>query len=892
MSFHSNTSQSTIKQKEKPFELADPSSKHRKKRNPSKPETVKEEDVFISSRSVSRDVSPIRPSPSPIQPAPPSSFPTRTPARTKRRSVSSNLSQPSSPVSDAHLTLLPPQDFSQLLNSPAPLLFSTPLERSLLNNLSALGFDIGQMVHSVLSDACDASGALWWMLKRKAEKKALETAYKTAKEAALREPDTELETEIENQPTPSPCYTDSPAFDQVLQTIDQSRSAPELTFVPPTPTVPVSQKKKKEASPPVTPPRSKSPRSFLSPTPTSMESMKSTPSTPSAKDKEPKDGSKGRSSAKPRSGSVSIVQRATTAALEATGLMRKRSNEAVKEKDKDKDKERDKDKDKEKDKEKDHERGSSSSERNGSNSAKLTKSPPLKPMRDKDVPPLPVTPEKEVMAATDLSSASPWVMPLARSSTFSVAPTPLHSPDNGNSFGHNSQKMPGSMRSRTSILHTFRMWFNEDRKGKRKASTSAPNISSSTPVPPSPARARGSFRRQGGWNSSKPRAKRASVSSRRSSSVNSRRSSVTSMQMMLMETPVHGVDHIQRQRSDPSRRSFTPNSEMDREVHSSRPSSIRSYSRNRHRKSPSGGSTGSTARLGRASSPLKQYHRRAGSNTSTRVMRHTRHSHSQNINPHTTHVRSNSTASSIHSRQSSRPGSFYDASETEGGSPLSHLQRYLDETPRRGSYNTVHLAHKKQSALVGPSTSFTTSVNRHSWKKAWGTEPPGWQSRPSQFPVEVLSISPVPDQLVTIRDVFSGPGRQSINLDDDSDWVDEEDDFPAFVGGLGQIPTNASTKMISESPIKLSPAPRSSGNNNNRVARKGGRGRTGRSSRAGHSPVASGNMPLPSSDGVFSDKKDGLENYSNRRQLPNGRSGPAFRTAAIVEEEEEEEEEE
>ena len=202
-------------------------------------------------------------------------------------------------------------------------------------------------------------------------------------------------------------------------------------------------------------------------------------------------------------------------------------------------------------------------------------------------------------------------------------------------------------------IHTFRMWFNEDRKGKRKASVSQSNAPSTAnvPVPPSPARTRGSFRRRGGWNGSKPRAKRASVSSRRSSSVNSRRSSVTSMQMVLMETPVHGMDHIQRQRSDPSRRSFTPNSEIEREAHSSRPSSIRSYSQNRHRKSPSAGSGGSVARLGRAASPLKQYHRRAGSNSSTRVMRHTRPSHSQNLS--SAHVRSNSTASSTPSPASS-----------------------------------------------------------------------------------------------------------------------------------------------------------------------------------------------------------------------------------------------
>ncbi|KAI5118296.1 hypothetical protein M0805_003815 [Coniferiporia weirii] len=893
ISFHSNTSESTIKQrKDKKIELADPSSrrKHTKRRAPTKPETVTEEDVFLSGHPVpgSRDSSPSQrpvdlPSSSSAQSAPPTSFPTRTPARTKRRSVSSNLSQPSSPVSESHHMQLPPQDFASLYSTPAPLLFSTPLERSLLNTLSNLGFDIGQMVHSVLSDACDASGAMWWMLKRKAEKKALETAFKSTKVADSGDAETELETELENGLGSSPAYPESPAVEQAIRSIDQSRSAPELTFVPPTPTMPVTQRK--NASPPVTPPRSKSPRSFLSPTPTSIESIRSSPSTPSQSGKDGRDGSKGRSSGKARSGSVSIVQRATTAALEAAGLVRKKSNEAVRD---------EKDKERERKEEKDKRVSSSSDSRSGHNGppARLTKSPPLRPV--KDVPALPTTPVHEGTAATNLVSASPWVLPVARSSTFSVAPTPANSP--GNQFGHNDStgKLSGSLRNRNSILATFRMWFNEDRKGKRKAPVPPPisgvSGSGSAAIPASPARTRNTFKRRGGWNGQKPHVKRASMSSRRSSSVNSRRSSVASMQMpMGLEATHQGMDNISRQKSDPSRRSFTPNSEFERDIHSSRPSSVRSYSmHNLHRKSPSTGSNGSAARFGRAASPLQKYHRRAGSSSSTRVVRQTRPSHSQGIPTRPSHVRSNSTASSIHSLQSSRPGSFYDVSEGEGqrtGSPHPIFQTYrpLDETPRRGGYSTVLIAHKKQTTFSGPSaSSFTTSVSRSGWKKAWGTEPPGWRSRQSQFPVEVLAISSGVDQPTMIRDVFSG--RQSINLGDDSDWIDEDEDFPAFAGGLGQIPTNASSsKQVHDSPLTLSPAPRGS----NRNAKKSGKGRTGARSRAGHSPVK-GSMPLPGNDGVF-DGPSEVDPRMSRRQLPAGRSGPAFRSVAIQEEEEEEE---
>ncbi|PWN53693.1 Pkinase-domain-containing protein [Violaceomyces palustris] len=91
----------------------------------------------------------------------------RTPSRTKRRSLSS------SGLSDHH----PPQigskpiDYVALLTQLQPAAFSTALEQNLLHQLSALGIDVGQMVHSIVTDACDASGAMWWMLVRKAQEK-------------------------------------------------------------------------------------------------------------------------------------------------------------------------------------------------------------------------------------------------------------------------------------------------------------------------------------------------------------------------------------------------------------------------------------------------------------------------------------------------------------------------------------------------------------------------------------------------------------------------------------------------------------------------------------------------------------------------------------------------
>ncbi|KAE8220357.1 hypothetical protein CF319_g6103 [Tilletia indica] len=98
----------------------------------------------------------------------------RTPSRTKRRSASS--------IALSVEGILPPQsasstryvDYVSLLTQLHPVLFSTLVEQRLLFALSMVGVEVGQIVHSVTTDACDASGALWWLLKKKAEEKERE----------------------------------------------------------------------------------------------------------------------------------------------------------------------------------------------------------------------------------------------------------------------------------------------------------------------------------------------------------------------------------------------------------------------------------------------------------------------------------------------------------------------------------------------------------------------------------------------------------------------------------------------------------------------------------------------------------------------------------------------
>ena len=890
---HRSTSESTIRKTG--------ARSHNKPSQQPETSTVPEEEVTYT---FAEDIEPVS---TPIRPnfqnqysgssKGPPALPARTPARTKRRSVSSTLSDPSSPTSDKPLTPLPPQDFSSLLNTPAPMIFSTLLERQLLNSLSMIGFDTGQIVHSVLCDACDASGAVWWMLKRKSEKKALEEDHAkliasatlehvqtdSAKEREVEKGrDTENERAKEKERQPKRGVSVQTEITSAQPLLSLAQSAPELAFVPATPTVPSTADS-------TTPPRTSSPMGMgqlspsMSPSLSGVDLARSHPSTPVGHLKEKE--TKARRDGKNRSGSVSIMQRATTA-LEAAGLVRKKSNEAVRDH-QEKDREREK-------VEKKAMSGEEPRSSHGSSSSKLTKSPPIRASRDAGVP---TTPPLDDMQHPHHLAGSPWVVTGSKTSPpQSYAPTPANSPGDTltslPNFSQSNTKVPN--RNRASLLSAFRLWFNEDRKGKRKEPS--PRVSpgnsrgpmyrstiavsnSLSPGNKGSVKRRPSDRSSGTVQKTSRRGKRQSVSSRRSSSVNSKRSSGTSG--LVLDSPHMVLDQI------PTRRSFgahTPNSE--RGDYPSRPSSVRSFSLNRHRKSPSASSAGSAHF--RTSSPIQKYHRRAGSGSSTRVVRQI-----QSSKP--THARSNSAASSVHSLCSSRPTSFYEPSENEGqrtGSPYKRPQD--DTTPRRTTYSsTTFIAQKRQTPFTSPGGhANVNSIGRSSWRKSWGLEPPGWQSRATHLPIEVLAVSPAVDSAGSIRDVFSG--RASLNLGDEDDWVDEDDDIPAFAGGLGQMPISASSSstfghLILESPMTLSPPPRGHSNRSStkRTNRNPGLSSANASNsagrqKAGHSPVGRTSpvqVEVPYDSGG-----------AGRRQLPTGRSGPAFRGHAIVEEDEGEEE--
>jgi hypothetical protein len=790
----------------------------------------------------------------------PAAFPVRTPARTKRRSVSSVMSETGSPTRDKSPTPLPTPvgrdvDFVSLLTANTPVMFSTPDERRLLNNLSSVGLDTAQIVHSVLSYACDSAGALWWMLRKKEEKTVGDEVQLTGLGAPVVD-----SAPVKNEPMPGDELRESQSkkkkkVNAGVQTDPQQQKekfvAPQFAVVPPTPTTTIR---------PTTPQKNgNSTRSpFLSPT---SDSFRSHPSSPSGghKDKDKEQGPKGR---KARAGSVSIMQRATTA-LEAAGLVRKKSTEAVRE---------------ERERLRDGDRRVASNEEprlsHGSASSKLTKSPPLRPTKDY-LPPSTPPPNDHKHNVTHMGS--PWVLADGREAvstsaiaTVSAKGEMLHSHSTPN-ISDNTPKALAPPRHKSNLLATFRLWFNEERKGKRKDDTAnvAP-VGGPMRVPARRNSSSGKFTAGRGVHRARP-----SISSRRSSSINSRRSSVQSAHMVMVESPLQTRRPLG---------SHTPNSELAGE-HSSRPSSVRSFSmQQRHRKSPSQSSAGSLHF--RTSSPMK-FHRRGGSGSSTRVVRQ--------VAPMSRplHARSNSATSSTHSPTSSRPTSFYEPSETEctgnlnisrTSSPFKGRRKSTDDSSsssrRAGTGASTFVAQKRQGPFASPAQSGSI-FGRSSWKRSWGVEPPGWSSRAVHLPIEVIDILPTSEP-VSIRDVFSG--KQSAG--DDSDWIDEDDDIPAFAGGLGQMGTSVSVSSSNSShldlqtepqPIIISAAPRGqrSRRNNNRS--------TGGRSKAGHSPVPK-SSPLPSETLYESN-----DTRVGRRQLPTGRSGPAFKHAIQEEDEGEEE---
>lgn len=141
---------------------------------------------------------------------------------------------PSVPESPAGMQILPPPDFVAMLVMPRPEPFTSPLEQRLFRELSDLGMAVGQIHHSVMTHACDSTGALWWLLVRRAEAQQRDTAWQPEPAVQPERPDPLSRTGSFPRPSaPSTPQPDRPPWpsDAQVASVDTSPHAPPAADV-------------------------------------------------------------------------------------------------------------------------------------------------------------------------------------------------------------------------------------------------------------------------------------------------------------------------------------------------------------------------------------------------------------------------------------------------------------------------------------------------------------------------------------------------------------------------------------------------------------------------------------------------------------------------------------
>ncbi|WVN89881.1 uncharacterized protein L203_105111 [Cryptococcus depauperatus CBS 7841] len=685
----------------------------------------------------------------------------RTPSRTKRRSVSSTLSLERRLSHHSHhglsnqcITYLP-EDYLAKLNEECPPPFSTPSEKHLLNQLNNTGMDIGQLKHSVETDACDSSAAMWWILKTKqaergetddviitrekdaAKRKEKATVYAREERHKVQEAETDKgQIEIE---TPKFITTQGHNFIKsgypVLATPNHNDLAPEHFAIkddwrrtgtnPLISTTPIQNYKSIELLTYNKIPTNSSnlPSVSLPNTPPRMERLKgaSVESSPQ------------REKLKSRSPSITILQRATSVFVSSKKIEEKSNIET--------------------------DISDGKEGQHGGSPTKLKK-------------PIPMSKNLSKSENESFLNITARESPVSRSRTVTPSSSILdtvtpHGTPGGSAIDIESSKpivleggkSKGSRRD--SIWSAFRHLFYEDRRRrKREIAARSPLAMDVKSPPPAVVLSRGANSRPTQFKrvSATPGSKRTSfdgrpIYSRRSSSITSRRSSMGSMHLADHPSILNDLGRGSSQRSHGSQ---TPTSDKEFVDHPpSRPGSAHSLHRGGSRRSslsirsPSLQSETSTRfRNIPPSSPLNNYRRRpAGGNDSSRVRHIKVISEPQNI-------RSSSVASSVRSNASSR------ASSVEGKKDSEH-ESGRDDAPFRSG--------KRQKNRNGTHRSLAQQIHR------------------TRSPLALTSDSAPPKK--PLRDVFQSKGR---NQEEDDEWISEEDEFAC---GLGQE-TNIKKSVI------------------------------------------------------------------------------------------------
>lgn len=852
MGLHRNESQSTITRKDEVEEGTTP----RGRRMMSTPDTphslIPLSATQLSAPALQRNISSsssvasLSGSPVPIH--------ARTPSRTKRHSVGSIFSERLFPLDEEQaLPVATRIDYLSLLSKPIPSPLSTPSEKQLLDALTTLGFDTGQIVHSVMMDACDASGAVWWMLKRKADEKEKEleeeledeTGTVSAKKKRDKHPRSpallqnmfdeldhgeddgeDKEGEIVNlvqtpPPLPLPTIVTPPPplvrddgdeeedDNNVCYFLHQngagSVSALLLPYFPPvdspssgSPTrrqPPRSKSKDHIRSPPheelqLTPPLLSSP-SFLSPS----------PKTPLAELVAETASGKKRS----RSTSVSMLQRAASAVGNSLAL--KKSTDGVSTPE-------------------DgrstptiaglfHRKSSLPDELNH-HAGSQPSSPPLRGGAETIELPasIPGTPSRRLQTSTP-PQHSPAISDSGSHDTFDTIASDSKSKKIPTISNTPIKKDKGG---KGNLFSNFKMWFGDDRRKGKKRNSSGSGGSSfrgTGSLPETSTRGSGSIRRRPDGSYVNSPLVKPPLGSRRSSNGSiippSRQSSLNSMHRgggrdAVITSPSLGHH---RRRSDSSR---TSTSDLDH----SRPPSIRSTSghdsrKHQHVKTGSVGSSNSF----RPTLPKDVYRRPP---TTTTVRRHHGSSgrHSRNRSAGSSITRHSSSSSigaedANHDEQTSAEAAILEEDET--GDEVRHSPSLIQDTPRSSSpRGEARLAAEREKALKKLSGEFGSQIKSQETLH---------HSRPSRDSLDSHSgrHSPIIFSAHKTRHVFGAPsqpsahsiGRKSSHStlrpplrdifapkEGDAEWVDESDDLGGYGGGLGQASTRSGHRPDSE----------------------------------------------------------------------------------------------
>jgi hypothetical protein len=804
----------------------------------------------------------------------------RTPSRTKRRSVSSTMSlerRHSHHSTSGQWTTYPPEDYIMKLNETRAEPFTTPSEKYLLNQLSEIGFNIGQITHSVTNNACDSSAAAWWMLRAKqaergetddvinAKTNAMdrknERAAAYAREERKRQKEKEKDKDrSESRPnnvkfidqpsfsrTPSsPIELGSPIKSATPMNVSPMRSSAPLSVSPdpmtpgqremPFPIQPGMLHPQSADTPPQRPPIDQG-RSFEA-------APKASPA-PSLVDPTTAESSPGRPT-KARSPSMSMLQRATSALVSGSWKNEDKGNDKaiVDEVEKE--------------------------EKKSISPTKLVKPLPKSKM---------VKSESENSLAQSLESghtiraveAGPsrrMSTPLLTTTISAGLAAPSRSPSLSMASPSASTSGNANKPSKRDAFwswNSFRYMFNDPRRRRSRDDTVAGKDHK-----PGPAvvLSRGISGRGPHVNRMVQPIRRSSndgrpVFSRRSSSVNSRRSSFNSAMVHTSSHDALPTLALGRRTSGVSHGSQTPTSEREQNP-LSRPSSLHerdshlrpSRRSSQNLRSPSMQSEHSGKfRYSNPASPLHNYQRRAPIGTDSRRVRHIRVIPEGHVM-----IRSESVASSIRSNASSRassrerlPGRDRDR---EGGSARE------DSDYDTGHEGSIRSRKRSRSDL--------TSLAQQIHRKNSPLTLPGIQHHRSY--THSLKPPEIKVPKAPLRDVFQGK---------EEEWVSDDEDI--YSGGLGQKGQQSQTAQGKAA--QWEPNARAMFSN---PGKPHGHGRRHAStqkprSRRGSSDEEDGRNTLV--EKTPTQPVESVGGAGRRRGIPNGRG-----TAPVIQEEEEEEE--